>query len=234
MRASLLRPFTDLFDLIYPRICPACQEAKPVRTGLFCIGCLAELPETDYHLMADNAFERHFWGRVPVEAGAAFLFFIPGGRTQRLLHAIKYHRQRTAAQEIGRMYGHKLMEGGRFADLDAVIPVPLHWRRRHRRGFNQSRAFASGLAAALGLPVLPHTLSRTRQTSTQTRKTRIERVDNLQSAFSVRRPEQLTGKHLLLVDDVLTTGATLEACAQALLRVPQVRVSMVTIACGRI
>ncbi|MDX1407972.1 MAG: ComF family protein [Saprospiraceae bacterium] len=234
MLATFLRPFSDLFDLIYPRICPACSRSRSVRNGLFCIDCLAVLPETGYHLVQDNPFERHFWGRIPLQAGAAYLFFIPGGRTQGLLHAIKYQGQRHVAEEIGRTYGRQLAACSRFQNLDAIVPVPLHWRRQHRRGFNQSAAFARGLGDALDVPVVVKALQRTRQTATQTRKSRLERIDNMQAAFVLKQTGSIAGRHVLLVDDVLTTGATLEACAQVLLALSGTKVSMVTIACGRI
>lgn len=205
-----------------------------MKGGIFCIGCLAELPETNYHEIEGNPFEMHFWGRVPVMAGAAFLFFVPHGRTQTLLHNIKYRGRSDFAKIIGEFYGRKLYQTPRFHDIDYVVPVPLHWKKEHQRGFNQSAEFGKGLAYAMSVGFLKTGLTRTRYTQTQTKKSRADRVANLKEAFEVSHPEKIRGKHILLVDDVLTTGATLEACALALLQVDGVRISMATIACGRL
>jgi ComF family protein len=224
----------DIIDLIYPRTCAACFDARPVQRGIFCISCLAELPETNFHQFDGNPFEVHFWGRVPVQAGAAFLFFVPDGRTQTLLHNIKYRSRSDFARSIGEFYGNKLRQSPRFQGLDVIVPVPLHWKKEHRRGFNQSAEFGKGLAETMSIPFLKNGLVRKRFTATQTKKTRADRVANLKEAFVLKDPNLLKHKHVLLVDDVLTTGATLEACALALLQAEGVRVSMVTIACGRL
>ncbi|HLF65784.1 MAG TPA: phosphoribosyltransferase family protein [Saprospiraceae bacterium] len=224
----------DIVDLIYPRTCAACFDAKPVQDGIFCISCLSELPETNYHLIEGNPFEIHFWGRVPLQAGAAFLFFVPDGRTQTLLHNIKYRSRSDFARTIGEFYGSRLKHAPRFRGLDMIIPVPLHWKKEHTRGFNQSAEFGKGLAESMSLVFLKNGLTRTRYTDTQTKKSRAERVSNLKDAFVVTDSDKLRGKHILLVDDVLTTGATLESCALALLQVEGVKVSMATIACGRL
>lgn len=225
---------SDIIDLVYPRICAACNDEQPVRGGIFCVDCLAELPMTDYHEIRDNPFERHFWGRVDIVAGGAFLYFVPGGRTQTLLHNIKYCGRSTYAEGVGEFYGHKLARTDRFDGVECIVPVPLHWRKLNERGFNQSASFGKGLARALGIPQHTSVLLRTRATPTQTRKSRQERISNMKDAFVVRRPDRLAGKHVLLIDDVLTTGATLEACALKILEVPGVTLSMATIACGRL
>lgn len=226
--------FTDIVDLIYPPSCGACAAAKPVQGGIFCLECLGELPETNYHAMDENPFEVHFWGRVPLQAGAAYLFFVPDGRTQTLLHNIKYRSRSDFARTIGQYYGRKLKESSRFQEIDLVIPVPLHPKKEHQRGFNQSAEFGLGVAETMSVGFAKDGLKRVRYTESQTRKSRADRVANLADAFEVKDADRLRGKHLLLVDDVLTTGATLEACAIALLQVEDVKISMVTIACGRL
>ncbi|RLD18345.1 MAG: ComF family protein [Bacteroidetes bacterium] len=192
------------------------------------------LPSTNYHLIADNPFERHFWGRVRIEAGAALYYFVPEGRAQTLLHNIKYRRRSDYAIRVGQIYGQQLTASPRFHDISAIIPVPLHWQKLRKRGFNQSKAFAIGLSESMGVPLDHDTLIRKRSTSTQTRKSRSERILNMADAFGLKNVAHLEGKSVLLVDDVLTTGATLEACTQKLLEIPGLNVSLATIACGRI
>lgn len=224
----------EILDLVYPQVCAACDNDKPARGSIFCVACIAGLPRTNYHLIEDNPFERHFWGRVKVEAGGALYYFVPGGRAQTLLHNIKYRRRSDYAIRVGQIYGQQLGATTRFHDISAVIPVPLHWRKMRKRGFNQSKSFAEGLSESMGVPVDHKTLVQRRSTSTQTRKSRSERVLNMANAFDLKRTSHLTGKHVLLVDDVLTTGATLEACALKLLEIHELKVSLATIACGRI
>ena len=217
-----------------PRICGACDDGLPVRNGVFCVRCLAELPETEYHFTAENPFERHFWGRVPIKAGAAHYYFVPGGRTQTLLHNIKYRRRRDLAVEVGRQYGLKLADSPRFKGITHIIPVPLHWRKSRQRGFNQSAAFGKGIADSMGVDCVTDHLRRIRHTATQTRKSRGERIANISGVFELSEPDRLAQQHVLLVDDVLTTGATLEACALELLKANLASISIATIACGRI
>lgn len=223
----------DIIDLVYPRICLGCSSNKPVKTGLFCVECIVELPLTNFHTFRDNPFERHFWGRVEVVFGASYLFFVPGGRTQSLLHHIKYGANQLAAVKVGRDYG-LLLEKSFVDRPDVIIPVPLHWRKKHKRGFNQSEEIAKGLSQSLRIPLDTKSLIRTRGTATQTRKSRSARLENISGAFRLDGNTNLHGRHVLLVDDVLTTGATLEACANVILQSPDTRLSMVTIACGRI
>jgi len=232
-----MKPITlirDILDLVYPRICASCDHNKPVHGQIFCLDCLVGLPQTRYHLAPDNPFEQHFWGRVDIHAGAAMYFFIPGGRTQTLLHNIKYRRRSDIAEKVGILYGRQLSQSVRFRHIDLIIPVPLHWRKQKKRGFNQSEAFAQGLALSMDTELNTTILKRVVHTETQTRKSREQRVENMKGAFVVNDPQAIAHRHVLLVDDVLTTGATLEACANRLSQVEGVKISLLTIACGRI
>lgn len=219
----------DLFGLFFPRLCPACGRSAPAPRELLCLSCQVKLPQTGFHLEADNAFEERFWGRIPLVAGAALYHFVKGGRTQYLIHQLKYAGNRQVGQAIGRYYGRLLRECPRWQDPELILPVPLHPRKRHRRGYNQSALFAAGLAESMRLPWRDDVLRRRHYTASQTRKSRTERMENVLKAFVLTRPQAVAARHVLLVDDVLTTGATLEACGRCLLKAPDVQLSMVTI-----
>lgn len=215
--------------LVYPTFCLACDRAVPAIEDMLCVRCELELPRTDYHLLAENPFTDRLWGRVPLQFGAAMLHFAPGGRVQRLIHHLKYYHRPEVGELLGRKYGSSLRESEYFPAIDTIVPVPLHPRKQRIRGYNQAEQFGRGLATALGKELLPQGLHRTRHADSQTRQSKAGRYDNISTAFSVGATN-LRGRHVLLVDDVLTTGATLEACAQALLAVEGVRLSAVTIA----
>lgn len=225
-----LRWFSDFFNLLYPKLCLACGRNLPPTHELICLSCEYQLPQTRQHELKENAFTEIFWGRVPLVAGAAMYYFTKAGRVQRLIHQLKYENKPEIGQALGRLYGQWLRQAEHFQGIDAVVPVPLHPRKQHRRGYNQAAAIGRGLAESLLLPHYARALERPVYAESQTRKSRQARLENAQTAFRVRRPELLQGKHVLLVDDVLTTGATLEACASQILELPDTRVSMVTLA----
>ena len=219
----------DLLNLLYPSLCLACEGESVARQELFCIHCEATLQITDMHHHVDNEFTRRIQVHPP-RFGAAMFRFYPGGRVQELVHQIKYRDHTFAAQSLGRRYGALLREIPLLQDVDLVVPVPLHRRRQRQRGYNQSAYFAAGLAEGLGIPHDASALRRTKATATQTGKNRIDRVASMQHAFEVATPKKLRGKHIMIVDDVLTTGATLESCAEAVGDLPDVGISMATIA----
>jgi ComF family protein len=173
---------------------------------------------------------RSLWGRVPCEGVAAYLFFRKGSKVQHLLHRLKYKGQHQIGTFLGQLYGQILVEQPPFNTAQLIIPVPLHPKRQRERGYNQSEMFANGLGKAMAIPVSPQNLVRSNTSETQTRKSRAERWDNVKQIFSVTDPAALEGKHILLVDDVFTTGATIEACATALFKACNVKISVVTIA----
>lgn len=230
---TLYALFEDLVDVIYPRCCGACDENAPMRKSPFCIQCLSELPYTGYHMIPDNPFEQQFWGRVNITAGAAMLYFVPGGTTQHLLHEIKYRGKRELAIRMGELYAHELKTAPRFSEIELVVPVPLHWKKKRRRGYNQSEALAKGIANTLGVPMSSQILKRTRAGTSLTSLSRIERLQAVHDVFKVTDSADLADQRVLLVDDVLTTGATLETCAKQLQNAGA-RVSLCTLACGRI
>lgn len=221
---------SNFVGLIFPRVCLACDEPLGRGEDHICTNCRAQLPYTDYHLLppADNPLARRFWGRVRVRHALSYLRFLRRGRVQHLLHQLKYRGQRDVGLALGRWYGHDLLRHGFLFDL--VVPVPLHPRKLAKRGYNQSDPFAAGLAESLGISWHAEGLHRLEHTDSQTRKNRLERWQNVAEVFGVTDPATVQGKHVLVVDDVLTTGATLEACAAALLAAGAAEVSVATIA----
>lgn len=176
----------------------------------------------------------HFLGRVPVKAGAAFLFFSKGGGTQRLLHQIKYNNNTHLITTIGRWYAKKLLQEPLWNEIDMIIPVPLHWKKFRQRGYNQSAVFGQAMSEVLGVPCYPNAMLRRTHDASLTGMNRLKRIETIQTSFVVSGAVDVADRHILLVDDVLTTGATLEACALALLDVPVASIRMVTIACGEL
>ncbi len=224
------RWLNNLLGLFYPNLCLACGHNLPPQQEGICISCRYKLPKTGFHLEPENAFTERFWGRIPLQAGAAFLHFTKGGRAQRLIHHLKYEGKRKVGIYLGQLYGEVLRETSIFRETTLIVPVPLHPRKQHQRGYNQSALFARGLSESMGIPCLPDGLKRREYTDTQTKKSRLERFENVEKAFVIPHPEKLKGQHVLLADDVITTGATLEACALKILEVEGVKVSMATIA----
>jgi ComF family protein len=227
---TLFSLFDDLLSLFYPKMCVACEEREPAPQGLLCLECLYRLPLTDHAHQRNNAFEQRFWGRLPLEGGAALYQFVKGGRVQRLIHQLKYKGRKEIGHALGARHGAQLRQAPPFDTVDLVVPVPLHPRRLRQRGYNQSEGFAAGLAEAMELPWNGKLLRRAWHADSQTRRSRLARVENVANAFELTAPSATAGKHILLVDDVLTTGATLEACGNCLLQTPDVRLSMATIA----
>jgi len=220
----------DFLFLFFPRLCQGCGRPLFRHEILLCLKCLCRLPETQFHMFEGNPVEMVFWGRVDIERAASFLFFNKKGLTQTLLHALKYKKCREIGFFLGEMYGERLKTTPAFSMADLIIPIPLHPKKLYRRGYNQSEIIGNGLSKALHIPLKTGILVRNIDNPTQTRKNRFQRWKNVESIFSVNHSEELSGKHIILVDDVLTTGATLEASIHALKDKADVRISIITLA----
>lgn len=220
----------SLFHLFYPRCCVVCGDTLQEGEETLCLRCNMDAPRTNYHLQPGNPVERLFWGKVEVERASAYVFYRKGSRFGHLLHRLKYGGRSDVGVAMGRFMAGELQKSGFFAGVDVIVPVPLHRKKQRERGYNQSECLARGLSAVTGVPVDASAVERTRATETQTRKSAYERWMNVEGVFSLLHPERFAGKHVLLVDDVLTTGATVIACADAFAAVEGVRISVLALA----
>ncbi|RQO67545.1 ComF family protein [Pedobacter sp. KBW06] len=222
--------FDDLLSLLFPNLCCACGASLYAGESQLCSSCLYHLPYTDHHLHEENKVARQFWGRIPCHAAMAMLFFRKHGNVQQIIHHLKYGNQPELGLKLGQLLGERLLLSPYYSNLDLLIPVPLHKKRERQRGYNQSAGIAEGISRVLQVPVSKAHLMRKTPTDSQTKKGRSLRFENMSKAFEVRNKEELQGKHILLVDDVLTTGATLEACGLELLKCGVDKVSFATLA----
>jgi len=206
----------DLLALVYPDVCAVCGNSLTEREQIICIDCEHHLPRTRFHNDAENPVMMSFWGRVELSFATAFLYFRRGTSTQHLLHKLKYKGKKQIGRYLGELFALELVRSEFFQTVDAIIPVPLHPAKKRKRGFNQSEIIAHGMARVMEAKVLDKVLMRKTFSSTQTRKSRFERWKNVENIFSVEEEERLAGLHVMVIDDVITTGATMEACLQAL------------------
>lgn len=220
----------DFVGLLFPNHCEACEQPLAKGEDIICLFCQYGLPQTAYHRQRQNPVEKLFWGRVEIARAAGLYFFQGKTKVQHLLHKMKYHGRKEIAHKLGRIYGEMMKESDFADDISLIVPVPLHEKKKRKRGYNQSDFFAMGLSESLSIEWSPAILRRDVYTESQTGKTRFERWGNVGEVFRLQDEEKIQHRHLLLVDDVITTGATLEACAQALLQAQGVKVSIATIA----
>ena len=226
-----MNPFAAIFQVIFPTTCAACGEVLVSGERQLCLNCIASLNETCDSSVEGNATERLLG--LPIQAAMSLYRFRKENTVQKVIHAMKFHGNSELCLMMGRQIGLELIHSGRFDDIDMLIPVPLHWWRRLRRGYNQSELLCRGIAEVMPREVNTTAVVRHRYTRQQSLQHGSDRTTNVEGAFSLRRPKQLEGRHVLLVDDVLTTGATLSACADALLAVQGLRLSVATLSIAR-
>ena len=222
--------FNDFISLIFPKVCYACGKSLFKTEDCVCTYCLFHLPKTNFHLYSDNPVVKLFWGRANVFSASSLYTFAKGGRVQHLIHQMKYRGKKEIGVSIGKYYAKELKASPSFSGVNMIIPVPLHPKKLKKRGYNQSEFFAQGMSDGFEVEK-SIALVRTFASETQTKKSRFARWKNVEEIFKITEPEKLQGKHILLVDDVVTTGSTLDACAQKILEVPDTKVSVATIAC---
>lgn len=232
-KSSLSTLFTmlkDLQSLFFPPICLACKGPVAGEDILICATCQASLPFTAHHLQKDNRMEQRFWGRIKVERATAFLQFQKGGSVQNLLHFLKYEHREDLGKYLGNWYGRELKETDIFINIDYVIPVPIHKERLKKRGYNQIDQFSRCIAFQIGKEYRSDLLVRVKNSSTQINRSKEERFSHLERAFMWQKPEDMEGKHILIIDDIMTTGATFESCCYPLKSINGVKISICTLA----
>jgi len=220
----------DFLNLFFPLTCAACGNYLFKNEKVICTSCLFQLPKTNFHFQKENPISDIFLGRVKIENATAYFTFNKGSRYQKLIHKLKYNRQAEIGIELGKHLGNTLMNSSDYRCIDAVIPVPLHPKKKKARTYNQSEMIAKGIAEAMKSELIVDVLIRNVHSESQTKKNKIERWLNVKNVFAVKTKDVLNNKHVLLVDDVVTTGATLESCAQKLLEVDGIKVSIACLA----
>jgi len=209
----------SILHILFPHVCDGCGSDIIDEESSLCMKCIAEMPETNFHLHANNPVEKIFWGRLPIISATAQYYFIKESLMQHLLHQLKYKGNKELGKQLGRLMGYDLQKTNRFNKIDFLIPLPLFPSKEKRRGYNQATILCEGIAEVMNVEILGDVITRTQFTDTQTRKGRIERWQNMEGKFELVKPGKIRDKELLLVDDVITTGATLEACGHELLQV---------------
>ncbi len=218
-----------MVHLFYPRLCEGCSRQLVAHERVLCVSCEMELPETGYHHDDQNETVLRLAGRAPFAHATSYAYFTNDGLLQHLLHGLKYKDKEENGTYLGEKFASSLLGTAWISTLDMIIPVPLHPSKKATRGYNQSMLIAEGLSKILKIPASDTQLVRIRKTESQTNKSRMERAENMKEVFRLAENHQLTGKHVLLSDDVLTSGATLEACALALLKAENIKISIATI-----
>ncbi|MEE6187270.1 Orotate phosphoribosyltransferase [Mycovorax composti] len=227
---TLMRTIGDaVLHLIYPHICAGCGTDTLPSGSRLCIKCLHQLPVTHFEVQINNPVEKILAGRVRFERATAQFYFHKNASLQRMMHQFKYRGIKDIGHQLGTIMGHQLLHSGRFDDIDILIPMPLHESRERKRGYNQAKVLCDAIAQVLNKPVIENAVQRVVATDTQTKKDRIARWQNMSKKFSLINAAVLEGKHVLLVDDVITTGATIEACAEALYTAKGVQLSIATL-----
>lgn len=222
--------WTRLLDLLAPRACPICGNRLAVTEQALCARCNLHLPRTGFSKHArDNEMAQAFWVLMPIERAAAMFFYEPDSNVSRLVHALKYFQHPELGELLGRQAAQEFRPDGFFEGIDAIVPVPLHPKRQRQRGYNQSMEIARGVSAATGLPVMAGAVKRISFRRSQTQKTGLERQENVENAFALADAADLQGKHLLVVDDVVTTGATVRSCCQELTKGGCAKVSVLSL-----
>ncbi len=221
----------DIKDFFFPRQCICCGKILASEEDGVCLDCLSGLPYTGLLNSKGNEIERMFWGIFPIERAASLFYYSKGGSMAGVLHGMKYYKRKKLCRTMGRIMAVEMIDSGFFNGIDYVLPIPLHKERLKKRGYNQSEQLAVGISDITGIPLAAEAVIRTHNNATQTRKSGFERLSNVEGLFALTANSAcLEGKHVLVIDDVLTTGATISSCIDVLKDVKRIRISVVTLA----
>ena len=228
--ATVHRWGSSFVQLFFPHRCVVCGNLLQEGEEVLCLRCNIRMPRTHFHQHIDNYVERLFWGKLPLGHASSYIFYQKGSACSRILHALKYEGRQDVGNVMGRWMAAELQETGFFDGVDVIVPVPLHRKRQRMRGYNQSECLARGIAQVTGIPVDVSSVERVKHTQTQTHRSAFDRWVNVEGIFRLQCPESFVGKHVLVVDDVLTTGATTTACADVFAGIEGICISVLTLA----
>ena len=219
---------SSLLDFFFPRMCPVCGNRLELDEHPLCLRCNMDMPRTMFwEHPYDNPLARMYWGKIPVEKAVAYFYFAPKAGTALMVYGAKYHGRGNIAIELGEMLADEMK--GFFDDFDCIVPVPVTIKRKMKRGYNQSDMIAQGISNVTGIPIERHTVIRRHFDKSQTHLTRDERILNVDDVFVLKDADSVKGKHVLLVDDVITTGATTISCAKQILKAENVKISILSL-----
>lgn len=226
---------SSIADFLFPRYCVVCGRRLTTTEQTLCLHCNIDLPRTYlWESPQENILTDRFLGKFTIQKAASFFYFAPKSGSARIVYDFKYHHDKAAAHDIGVMMGREMMPSGFFDGIDGLLPVPLHPNRYRQRGYNQSEVIAEGISEVTGIPVMKNLLARAVDTETQTRLTHLQRDSNMRGAFVLKPKAEFPGSmHMLLIDDVITTGSTMQGCYEALKRIPDISLSVLSVGCVR-
>lgn len=220
----------SLLHLFFPHACNGCYSTNVQPNSYLCINCIEKLPPTHFENIKDNVVEKIFVGRLPLHFAMAAYYFTPQSLLQKLLHELKYKNNQAIGFYLGQLLGYKILQSNYLHNVNCIVPLPLHPKKEHKRGYNQAMLIAEGISKVISKPIINHAVKRSVATATQTKANRLNRWNNMSEAFTLHHTHTIKDKHVLLVDDVITTGATLEACGKALITAGCSQLSIATIA----
>ncbi len=226
---TLLEYINDFLNLFYPETCSVCNNSLYKYEKIICTECIYKIPKTKYHTSPNNPIYELFIGRVNIQAATALMFFSKGSIYNNMIQNLKYKGKKKIGYEMGLILANEIKDTHPYNKVDIILPIPLHKNREKKRGYNQSEWIAKGLSEILKIPIDTLSIYRNVNTKTQTKKTKEERWDNVESIFSIKKTDNLVNKHILIVDDIITTGSTIESCSHTVLSIPNTKVSIVTI-----
>ena len=222
--------FKSIVNLFFPKVCSGCNSFLLTNENVICTVCRHDIPLTNHHLNPDNDASKKFYGRIPIQHASALFYFHKKGIVQQLIHNLKYKGHEEIGSIIGEWYAEDLSQMEFIQTVDEIIPVPLHPRKLKERGYNQVTTFGKALSSSLNLIYNDSLLNRNKYSKTQSKKNLLGRTEGIESVFDVTFTEKDYDKHFLLIDDVITTGSTLEACSRALLKIPGAKISIICMA----